>query len=76
MPDNGDAQWLATVLSGAVSFACVLHIWLRRSGSLWRKAFWTFAVWLPVLGPIFYAAFYRIPRKSPDSEVPDTGYQY
>ena len=71
-----DERSLALAFSAGVSLLCLLHLWLRRPGSLARKAFWSIAVWLPFLGPIFYATLYRVPPKKPDSEIPETGYQY
>ena len=76
MPENFFSQWPVLAFSAALSLACVLHLWLRRSGSLWRKAFWSLAVWLPLLGPFFYATSYGIPRKKPDLDIPETGHQY
>jgi hypothetical protein len=64
------------VLSALLSLVCVLHLWLRRPGSIWRRVFWSIALWVPLLGPMFYATVYRIPSKKPDSEIPETGHQY
>ncbi len=76
MPENVVAQRPFLAFSSALSLACVLHLWLSRRGSLWRKAFWSLAVWLPLLGPVVYATLYRIPRRKPDSEISETGCQY
>jgi hypothetical protein len=76
MSVGGDLHWFPIALSGALALGCMLHLWFFQPGSLWRKAFWSVAVWLPGLGPFFYATCYRVPPKKPDSEIPETGFQY
>jgi len=66
----------ALFASTAISFLAFAHLWFWREGSLMRKAFWSIAVWLPLLGPLFYATLYWIPPKKPDSETPQAGHQY
>ena len=47
-----------------ISFLAMLHVWLRRPWTLWkRNVFWSLAVWIPLLGPILYAGLYRLPGK-------------
>lgn len=59
-----------------LSLACVIHLWRRKDGSRWRKTLWAVLLWIPLFGPFFYVAMYRIPPRKPDSEIPETGYQY
>ena len=46
-----------------LSIACLSHMWLFREGSIVRKAAWSVALLVPVLGPLFYAGLYRLPSK-------------
>jgi hypothetical protein len=76
MSENVLVQWPLVAFSVALSLASLLHLWLRRSGSPWRKAFWSLVIAVPLLGPFFYVTCYRIPRKKPDHEIPEYGHQY
>ena len=46
-------------LSASLSTLALLDLWVRRKGPLRSKLFWSAAVWLPFLGPMFYAALYE-----------------
>ena len=72
-------SWLSReilLFAAFASLACVIHAWRRQDGSLLRRSFWSVAAWVPLLGPIFYVTMYRVPPKSPDSEIPESGHQY
>lgn len=51
-------------LSAVASLASLAHIWLRRPRSRWRRNLaWSVAVWVPLLGPLFYFGMYTLPGK-------------
>lgn len=52
------------ILSCLISFACIIYVW-RKPGRPPEKIFWTVAVLVPVLGPLFLGAFYRPPVVQP-----------
>ena len=58
------ATLLLLATSVLVSSACFVHLWLRRAG-FGRKLIWSFLVWVPFFGPLFYGAMFRLPSKQP-----------
>jgi hypothetical protein len=56
---------LFVVLTAVLSLGSALHLWLRARGSAFRKVRWSAVLLLPFFGPIFYAAFYRVPQVQP-----------
>ena len=48
-------------LCGAISFALLIHLWRRQSGSLLKKTVWSLLVCVPFIGWIFYGGFYTTP---------------
>jgi hypothetical protein len=53
-------------LSLAVSVGLILHLWLRRAGSLGQKILWSVALMVPLLGALFYLALYSAPPVQPE----------
>ncbi|MFU8780085.1 MAG: PLDc N-terminal domain-containing protein [Kiritimatiellia bacterium] len=47
-----------------VSFVCMLHLWLRRDTAPGVKLLWTFVLFVPLAGPIFYGGLFRPPDPS------------
>lgn len=47
-------------MSAALSLFCIVRLW-QMGGSLGERIFWTFALCMPVLGPIFFGALFRPP---------------
>jgi len=48
-----------------VSLCLIARLWvLRRSESVLSRLVWSFVLLLPILGWLFYAAFYRAPERS------------
>ena len=47
-------------MSAVLSLFCIVRLW-QMGGSLGERIFWTFALCLPVLGPIFFGALFRPP---------------
>jgi len=68
MPEHPD-WWQMSVLIGSLllSVLCLVRLW-RRSDSPVEKIFWTVVVFLPVIGPLFFAAFFRSPSALPTGE--------
>jgi hypothetical protein len=70
MPDQthpasvAELLWIA-VIAGLPSIACLVHLWLRRDAGVVRKSLWTFAVAVPIIGPLFYGSQFRAPELNP-----------
>ena len=47
-------------MSAVLSLFCIVRLW-QMGGSVGERIFWTFALCLPVLGPIFFGALFRPP---------------
>jgi hypothetical protein len=45
-----------------LSVLCLVRLW-RRPSSTFERIFWTFLVFVPVFGPLFFAAFFRPPAE-------------
>ena len=62
------ASILALVCFGGiylcVSLALMNGLW-RREGTAGKKAFWSLTLLIPVLGWLFYLAFYKVPASKP-----------
>ena len=60
-------SWLGQHLSvailwGWISLSLILHIWLARRRVGWfRKVIWSCIVLMPLLGWLFYGAFFSVP---------------
>ena len=63
MPETDTLLLLASAL---LSAACIVHLWGFKAGSVLRKALWSVALLVPVIGPVFYAGVYRVPSKQPE----------
>ena len=50
--------WLFAAL-GIVSALCIMHLWVRRPGSIAKKLLWTAILLFPIIGPLFYGAIYE-----------------
>ncbi len=48
-----------------VSGGLILHLWIRRRGSIPGKLMWSIVLIFPFFGWFFYAAFYNPPGGSP-----------
>ena len=59
-------ETLLLLASALLSAACIVHLWGFKTGSVLRKAFWSLALLVPVIGPVFYAGVYRVPPKQPE----------
>ncbi|MEO1855934.1 MAG: hypothetical protein ABGY95_01035 [Rubritalea sp.] len=59
------ASLLALVCFGGiylcVTLALMTGLW-KREGTAGRKAFWSLTLFIPVLGWLFYLAFYKVPE--------------
>jgi hypothetical protein len=60
----GELLWIV-VIAGIPSLACLVHLWLRRDAGFMRKSLWTFAVAVPIIGPLFYGSRFRAPEMDP-----------
>jgi hypothetical protein len=70
MPSHDHPASVAELLSIAAiaalpSIVCLLHLWLRRDAGWKRKSVWTFAVAVPIIGPLFYGSRFRAPEMNP-----------
>jgi hypothetical protein len=52
------AHWLVIGGSEAIALGCLVHLW-QRPGTIARKLFWSTALFVPVIGPLFFGAFAR-----------------
>lgn len=48
-----------------ISLLCLIFLW-RKPDTLLRKIIWSFILIIPILGPIFYGGFYKVPPTQPD----------
>lgn len=48
-------------LSLTVSGVLILHLWIRRRGSVGQKILWSIILAVPLLGALLYLAFYNPP---------------
>jgi hypothetical protein len=48
-------------LSLTVSGVLILHLWIRRRGSVGQKILWSILLAVPLLGALLYLAFYSPP---------------
>ncbi len=59
------ASLLAVVCFGGVylcvTLALMSGLW-RREGTVSKKVFWALTLFIPVLGWLFYLAFYKVPE--------------
>ena len=57
-------------LSITVSGVLILHLWIRRRGSVGQKILWSIILAVPLLGAFLYLAFYNPPAvQSEDSRA-------
>lgn len=47
-----------------VTLALMAGLW-KREGTVGKKAFWSLTLFIPVLGWLFYLAFYKVPASKP-----------
>lgn len=48
-----------------ISFVCLFYLW-RRPDSLVKKIVWSFILFIPFFGPVFYGGLYKPPPPHPD----------
>lgn len=48
------------ISSFVLSLCCLIKLW-QRKGNIWLKIFWSGFVFVPVLGPLFFAVIYQPP---------------
>ncbi len=62
--------WRISVLIGGLllSVLCLVRLWRRRSDSPLEMIFWTVIVLFPVIGPLFFVAFFHSPAELPTGE--------
>ncbi len=62
-------------LSTLLGFRIFLSLWMvekyQRDGFV-RRMFWSLVVFFPMMGPLFFGAFYRPPSRHPDGGLPPT----
>jgi hypothetical protein len=70
--ESGPTPLILLSLSALLSLFCIVRLW-QSGGSLFERLFWTFVLLLPVLGPVFFGAFFRPPPvQSPGLRCPET----
>jgi len=57
--------WIVIGGSEAIALACLVHLW-RRQGTVSHKLFWSIALIVPVIGPLFFGALWRPLRPQPE----------
>ncbi len=68
-PETLAAHWklvaILCAISVSISLCLIANLWIRRrSDSLGRKLSWSIILLVPVIGWLFYAAFYHPPEAS------------
>jgi hypothetical protein len=66
--NNNSTAVIGCIASGLVSLLLVICMWvLKREDSFWKKFIWTIILFVPLLGWLFYAAFYNPPPIQPEN---------
>jgi hypothetical protein len=52
------AVWILAVCA-TVSLLCIVHVWQRAGATLSQRLLWSCLLWLPILGPLFYASLFE-----------------
>jgi hypothetical protein len=61
-------QVLVAVIGGVPSIACLVHLWTRRNASFWKRAAWSVALCVPIIGPLMYGSLFgRLARHGPST---------
>ena len=56
----------ATTVSGLISAALILFLWVRhRRDTVLKRLFWSLVLLVPVIGWVFYGGLYRPPPIQP-----------
>ena len=54
--------WSGVGICVWISLSIMVRIWfVHRKASLPKKLVWSFIVWVPIFGWLFYAAFFQVP---------------
>ncbi len=56
--------WGMVLFAAVVQMSIVGWLWLRSPGSAWSKLGWSVKLAVPVLGMLFFAAFYAMPDRN------------
>ena len=50
------------IVCGIVSGVLILNLWIRHAhDTIWKKVFWLIILLIPIVGWLFYGAFYNPP---------------
>lgn len=64
------AFWILCGVSWLIALVCLFRLW-RRKDRLIVRLVWSLLLLVPILGPLFYAGFYRPPPvQSEDLRAP------
>lgn len=55
-------------LAFLVSGILILHLWVRRRGSIGQKILWSMILMIPLLGALLYLAYYIPPPIQPEHD--------
>jgi len=55
------------ISSFVLSLCCLIKLW-RRKGNLWLKIIWSGFVFVPFLGPLFFAMTYHSPEAQSEGD--------
>jgi hypothetical protein len=58
-----DVDWVMFACVELIGLACLVHLWARRDRHhLMARLLWSAALPFPIVGPLFYWAFYDAPE--------------
>jgi hypothetical protein len=70
--ETPEPTWLlptTLVVSLILSICCLVRLWRHRDGAF-ELIFWGLMIWVPVLGPVLFLAFFHPPfEKSPGNQA-------
>ncbi|MBI3802851.1 MAG: PLDc N-terminal domain-containing protein [Nitrospirae bacterium] len=55
---------MVVLVSLLVSLGCSFYLW-RAARNVSEKLFWTIIIFVPILGPVFFAGFFNPPPMQP-----------
>ncbi|MBI5248650.1 MAG: hypothetical protein HY912_04080 [Desulfomonile tiedjei] len=65
------------IVGSCISAILIIHLWVKRNGDMRWKLFWTIALLVIYIGPVFYWAFYDPPpKKSLSQQIKDANYRF
>lgn len=64
MEHNGILLQIILLLHSVGAVILIYRLWFKQEAVL-KKIFWTFVIIIPVIGPVLYLAFFKVPSVLP-----------